>query len=594
MRQQHGLKILYLVHRVPFPPDKGDRIRSFHLLKFLAARAEVDLACLADERVPDAAQGTLEAVCRRVAVCSLGPRTRWLRAIGSLAAGRTATEGLFYSRKLKQTIGRWRRETRYDAVLAFSSSMVQYLDDGDVDHRAITIVDLVDVDSQKFFDYGEGARGLKRFLYRLEGRRLRRLERSLAGNVEAVTLVSEPEAELYKAIAPGSAVQAISNGVNFDYFSPRAEAEDSAGSTCVFVGALDYRANVEGVGWFCTEVWPEVLQRRTGALLANLRGMKNGPELRREAHSGTKSPRNFMGARVPLARGERFDGHEAVVLVERREADRAAPREVGHELLFVDPAEQLHAMVHAERDGEGSQPRAVLAFARDDQSRGAGLGPRHGAQHQIDALERHQARDEEQVVAEPVAPVGALRRRRVDHVRLQASPAVEPGLDVARLREQSRHVPRQQVVVGHVDHAAARALLDPSLPRQRGLEPVPLVVVLAHPVVQPADVPLVAHGVAREAKADQHVGRPAVAGPADVGEPVGEVGDALPPESVLRRQHEPRLVPGLLERAHERPRDDQVATFGERGGRRHNDDACHGTRGNSSAPRPRTPVRGAP
>src|SRR5438876_11723999 len=107
--------ILFLVHRVPHPPNRGDRIRSFHVLKFLAERANISLATLADEPLE---QGTVEALdgcCQRVAIEHVG-RTRWLRAAAILAAGRSASEGLFYSSKLREIVRRWPREINFDPV----------------------------------------------------------------------------------------------------------------------------------------------------------------------------------------------------------------------------------------------------------------------------------------------------------------------------------------------------------------------------------------------------------------------------------------------------------------------------------------------
>ena len=78
-------KVLYLVHRVPYPPDKGDRIRAFHVLKWLSQRAAVHLACLADEPVTEELIAGLEPYCDRLAVVPLGKWSRWVRALASLA-----------------------------------------------------------------------------------------------------------------------------------------------------------------------------------------------------------------------------------------------------------------------------------------------------------------------------------------------------------------------------------------------------------------------------------------------------------------------------------------------------------------------------
>src|SRR5205807_1980534 len=108
--------LLYLVHRFPYPPDKGDRIRSFHLLRSLAARARVYLACLADEPVADEAFAALGRYCEQVAVVPAGGWRRWARGLGSLARGGTVTEGAFAVPQLRAVVRRWAGEVRFHAA----------------------------------------------------------------------------------------------------------------------------------------------------------------------------------------------------------------------------------------------------------------------------------------------------------------------------------------------------------------------------------------------------------------------------------------------------------------------------------------------
>src|SRR5262249_21341884 len=118
--------VLYLVHRLPYPPDKGDRIRGFHLLRHLSARAAVHLACLADEPVEASAVAALQRYAVRVAVVPVGGLGRWARALWSLARGRTASEGAFDSPALRRLLVGWAASTRFHATLSSASSMVGY------------------------------------------------------------------------------------------------------------------------------------------------------------------------------------------------------------------------------------------------------------------------------------------------------------------------------------------------------------------------------------------------------------------------------------------------------------------------------------
>jgi polysaccharide biosynthesis protein PslH len=270
--------LLYVVHRVPYPPDKGDRIRAFQILRYLSQKASVHLACLADEPVEPACLDVLRRYCARVAVFTLGS-WRWIRACGSVASGRTVSEGAFSSPQLRALLRQWAAETSFQGCLASASSMVPYLQMPEL-RNVPAVVDLVDVDSQKWLDYAQASRGPRAWLYHLEGRRLRRLERDLPNWARAVTLVSDAEADLYKRFAAPDCVSVIGNGVDLDYFRPRPGAEDQDG--CVFLGALDYRPNVDGLVWFCNEVWPRVRRQRPDAKL-HLVGRRPAPAVQRLA-----------------------------------------------------------------------------------------------------------------------------------------------------------------------------------------------------------------------------------------------------------------------------------------------------------------------
>lgn len=282
--------ILYLVHRIPFPPDKGDRIRAFQVLRYLSARANVHLACLADEPTDSSAVAALRKICRRVAVVPLGA-WRWVRALVSLVRGQTVTQGAFSSPELRAVLRAWVKETRFHAVLASASSMVPYLQLPELNHLP-AVVDLVDVDSLKWSSYVDTIRGPKKWLYGLESRRLQRLEKAIPDWARAVTLVSEAEANLYRGLCPTGSIQAVRNGVDLDFFQTRLPTATCAGSangsgqngqTCVFVGALDYWPNVQGITWFCREVWPEIHRSRPDTQLT-LVGRRPVPEVQRLGH----------------------------------------------------------------------------------------------------------------------------------------------------------------------------------------------------------------------------------------------------------------------------------------------------------------------
>jgi sugar transferase (PEP-CTERM/EpsH1 system associated) len=247
--------MVYVTHRVPFPPDKGDRIRNYYVLRELAKVSRVWLASLADEPVEPAHLDTLKALCERVEVVRVGGKRRWVRGGVSLVGGRSLSEGLFREPALGTVLEEWTREATFDASLVSASSLAPYQRRHGLQHRP-AFVDLVDVDSQKWFDFAASSRPPKRWVYRLEGERVRRLEQELAKWAAGVFLVSRAETQLFDGFtAPGTATTAT-NGVNLDYFHPQPEVPTVP--ACAFVGALDYFPNVDAAVWFATDIWPRV------------------------------------------------------------------------------------------------------------------------------------------------------------------------------------------------------------------------------------------------------------------------------------------------------------------------------------------------
>jgi sugar transferase (PEP-CTERM/EpsH1 system associated) len=251
------LRALYLTHRVPFPPDRGDRIRTYHLLRQMAKRGRVWLGCLADEPVPPGTLDALNALCERVAVVPVGRRSRWAKAAWSLATGASLSEGLFASRKLTRTLRAWAAEANFVTAVASSSALVPYLRDPAL-AGVPAVVDLIDVDSEKWRDFAAASRPPKRWLYALESARVRKLEKSLAGWVRAASVVSRAEADVYDSFTQVGAATVATNGVDQEYFAPIACETQPA---LAFVGALDYLPNEDAAVWFAREVWPAIRAR---------------------------------------------------------------------------------------------------------------------------------------------------------------------------------------------------------------------------------------------------------------------------------------------------------------------------------------------
>lgn len=243
------MNILYLSHCAPDLPDKGEKIRVHHFLKRLAQRHRVHLACLCRNLDETKRTQALDWGLASVYTEVLNPKLALARAAVRYAFGRSLTVEYFNSRTMARYLAAapWRDEL--DATLVYSAAMAGY---ADVDVRLV--LDLCDLDSEKWFEYDRMRR--LPLLYGIEGKRLRRFERSACERARATILMTENEASLVRDTMPGARIEIIANGVDFDYWKP-AEAV-SGPPSIAFVGQLDYFPNSDGAEWFAREVFPGI------------------------------------------------------------------------------------------------------------------------------------------------------------------------------------------------------------------------------------------------------------------------------------------------------------------------------------------------
>jgi polysaccharide biosynthesis protein PslH len=249
------LRILYLCHRVPYPPDKGDKIRAFHEIQALSRRHRVHLLTLADSEVPDLAP--LEAMCERVEVFPLQRSAAYVRAALGLARPRPLTLSFFESAELQSRVAELARTEPFDLIVAYSSAMAPYVEPF---QGVPAVMDMVDVDSAKWAQYSRFASMAMRPVYALEARRLQSYEASLSGRFERIVLATGNETRLLKGFAPDAKAATIPNGVDLDFFQP-IDLPKTPHPALVFTGQMDYFANIDGVVHFSRNVMPRLRQR---------------------------------------------------------------------------------------------------------------------------------------------------------------------------------------------------------------------------------------------------------------------------------------------------------------------------------------------
>jgi len=383
--------LLLLVHRMPYPPNKGDKIRSWHLLKHLAQRYRVHLATFVDD--PDDWQHVpvLQALCASTHFAALAPRAARVRSLAALLRNRSLSYDYYRSAGLQRWVDDAMRRHGIGRIVVFSSPMAQY---AEAWPQARRVIDFVDVDSDKWRQYAERKKWPASMVFGYEASRLLRYERRVAASFDASLFVSAPEADLFRSLAPESAqrIGSFSNGVDTAYFAPGDFANPYAAGekALVFCGAMDYWPNIDAVQWFAAEVLP-ALRARDPALRFVIVGARPAPEVQALAAqpgitvTGTvPDVRAYVAhaalsvAPLRVARGIQNKVLEAMAMARpvlvTPQALEGIEAEVGRELLLAaDAAQWIEAAASAlagsaaARDalGQAARARVLAAYSWD-------------------------------------------------------------------------------------------------------------------------------------------------------------------------------------------------------------------------------------
>ncbi len=249
-------KALLLVHRIPYPPDKGDKIRSWQLFQFLAKNFRLSAGFFVDDPEDMQHVSYLAGLCDDIKAVSLSPLPARLKSISGLLTGEPLTFPYYRSNDMKKWVEQ-KRALGVDLEVAFSSSMAPYI------KNAITpaFVDLVDADSAKWRDYAQGKSFPMSVIYRREAEKLAAAEAQITRDASATFLITKAEAAVVEAhpLSDNDKIDWYMNGVDTEHFNPSIDFERQLnGQYIVFTGAMDYEANIDAATWFANTVWPAI------------------------------------------------------------------------------------------------------------------------------------------------------------------------------------------------------------------------------------------------------------------------------------------------------------------------------------------------
>jgi sugar transferase (PEP-CTERM/EpsH1 system associated) len=350
------MRIFFLAQRVPYPPDRGDKITTFNEIRHLAERHEVEVFCLADGRKDIQNVPGLASLVKAVHAVPLSPVRATMRALLALFRPVPLTVAYFNETKLRRVIRERSVDVTPDIFLIYSSGMAQFVEELSGFPR---IMQFAELDSMKWEDYARMSPAPKSLVYRIEARRLLDYERHIAETFSHCLVCTEQEKNNFEKLIPSAKVSCVPNGVDFEYFRPT--DNEKVKNSLVFTGVMDYYPNVDGIAWFCNEILP-IIQKRVPDVHFTICGRRPSRRVRALAGSAAVTVTGAVPevasyldaaqvAVVPLriARGVQNKLLEAMSMglpcVTTSAASSGILAEAGRDLLVADRPEEFAAHV---------------------------------------------------------------------------------------------------------------------------------------------------------------------------------------------------------------------------------------------------------
>ena len=377
-------ELLFLVHRLPYPPNKGDKIRSWHMLQYLSRHFRVHLGCFIDDAADWQHTRQVADLCASTRFIDLPPLSARWRAVQALLARQSMSVQYYRDERMLEWVAGVLSTGRVRHALAYSGPMAQYVD-GSAGRALHRVIDFVDVDSDKWRQYGDSKPWPLSQLYQREAHLLLQYERHIAQQFSAASFVSEAEAALFRLCAPLARrkTRHFNNGVDTGYFAPGAGQSHPyrpGTQVLVFTGAMDYWPNIDAVQWFVRTVWP-ALRRQFPQLAFYIVGSRPTARVRALTRvagvtvTGTVDDiRPYLAgatlavAPLRIARGVQNKVLEAMamgkIVLASPQALEGIAAQPGLELLLArDEAEFIHHAARVLRAADGQATHAAMAAA---------------------------------------------------------------------------------------------------------------------------------------------------------------------------------------------------------------------------------------
>jgi len=254
------MKIMYATPSFPYPPDRGDRIRSYHLIKEMSRDHDIILVSFlrpGEERSIDA----MRKYCRRIETILFDDRRAYLKSVFNVLSRRPQQMYAARSARLEESIGQVVKEEGPDIIHIHSLQFAPYAEPYDIP-KVIDLVETMTLMYQRMLPHRRDALS---YMYRLELAKVRRYECSGLKSFDRVLVMSEPIKDHLVDMGCDADISVVRVGVDTEYFRP--EMKDADPDRIVFVGTMTFYQNVDGIVFFCREVLPLIRKEIPGVKL---------------------------------------------------------------------------------------------------------------------------------------------------------------------------------------------------------------------------------------------------------------------------------------------------------------------------------------
>ena len=270
------MKIFVLLPRIPFPLEKGDKLRAFNQIKQLAKHNEIVLCALNDNPKVNEQDAfhALQPYCQSINFIRINKLQIQLGLVRAFLKGLPMQCGYFYNRKAAKKINNLIAKHKPDMLFGQLLRIAEYIRYNNLPKT---------IDYQDIFSYGMKRRAdiasfVTRPIYNMEYRRLCRYEAAIFEDFDVKTIISEPDRELFPHERRDE-ILIIPNGVDHDYFKPQKREKKY---DLVFTGNMSYPPNVNAVDYLANEIMPIVWKTLPGTTLY-IAGATPDPKVKKAA-----------------------------------------------------------------------------------------------------------------------------------------------------------------------------------------------------------------------------------------------------------------------------------------------------------------------